>query len=173
MKGAIGGARSYEVRVPVSEMDRLDESFDVTGPLTATVRLLRTADTVLARLRGRTQVRLECGRCLEPFDAELDIAIEEEFRPSIDIVTGHPLQDQGDDEALVIDDHHILDASEVVRQAVLLALPLTPICREDCAGLCPVCGANRNLETCACEVEPSDARWASLSALLELSNDEN
>lgn len=168
LKGPVGGARVYELRAPVSELDRLDESFDVIGPFEGVARLLRSTDTVLTRISGVTTVRLECGRCLEPFEAEIEIAAEEEFRPSLDIVTGRPVKDTGDDAALVIDEHHILDLSELVRQAILLALPLTPLCRQDCAGLCPVCGNNRNLEPCTCETDTVDPRWSSLGALLEL-----
>lgn len=168
LKGPVGGVRSYELRAPVSELDRLDESFDVIGPFEGVARLLRTTDTILTRLKGVTHVRLECGRCLEPFAAEVEIEAEEEFRPSLDIVSGRPIKDTGDDAALVIDEHHILDLSELLRQAILLALPLTPLCREDCAGLCPNCGANRNLDHCNCEADAIDARWSSLGALLEL-----
>jgi uncharacterized protein len=168
LKGPVGGARVFELRAPVSEVDRLDESFDAIGPFEGVARLLRTTDTILTRLKGATRVRLECGRCLESFEAEIAIEAEEEFRPSLDIITGRPVKDTGDDAALVIDDHHILDLSELVRQAILLALPLTPLCREDCAGLCPVCGANRNQEPCDCEADVIDARWSSLGALLEL-----
>ncbi len=172
LKGPIGGTRSYDLRVPVSELDQLDEGFDVSQALEGAVRLLRTNDTILARLRGTLAVQLDCGRCLEPFEAPLAIVVEEEFYPSVDVLTGRPLPDTGDDVALVIDEHHILDMSEVVRQAILLELPLSPLCREDCAGLCPVCGANRNLETCTCVQEPSDLRWTGLKTLVDLQADE-
>ncbi len=172
LKSPIGGTRSYELRVPVSELDQLDEGFDVSQSLEGSVRLLRTNETVLARLRGAMAVQLECGRCLELFEAELDIAVEEEFHPIVDVLTGRPLHDTGDDAALVIDEHHILDMSEVVRQAILLELPLSPVCREDCAGLCPVCGANRNFEACTCAQEAANLRWLGLSALIDLQTDE-
>ena len=173
LKGPIGGARVYDLLVPVSELDRLDEGFDVTGPLEGVVRLLRTTDTILTRLKGSTRVQLECGRCLEPFEAELAIEVEEQFHPSLDIISGRPVKDTGDDAALIIDEHHILDLSELVRQAILLALPLTPLCKQDCAGLCPVCGNNRNLDPCTCEADDIDARWTSLAALLDLNPLEN
>ena len=172
LKGPIGGTRSYELPVPVSELDQLDEGFDVSQSLEGSVRLLRTIETVLARLRGAMAVQLECGRCLESYEAELDISVEEEFHPSVDVLTGRPFHDTGDDAALVIDDHHILDMSELVRQAILLELPLHPVCREDCAGLCPVCGVNRNSEPCACAQEATNLRWWGLSALIDLQTDE-
>ena len=58
-----------------------------------------------------------------------------------------------------------LDLQPLARDAVLLNLPQVPLCREDCAGLCPVCGADRNDEPCGCEVEAGDPRWATLDAL--------
>lgn len=167
LKSLVGATRAYDVRTPVSELDQLDESFDVTGPLTGAVRFLRTPQTVLAYLHGQTVVRLECARCLEPVEVSVQVDAEEEFHPSIDVLTGHPLKDRGDDEALIIDEHHILDLSELVRQTIILALPPTPLCRQNCAGLCPTCGANHNFETCACAEEDTDDRWSALSILLE------
>jgi uncharacterized protein len=60
----------------------------------------------------------------------------------------------------------LLDLAPVVRDACILDLPLAPLCRADCAGLCPECGVNRNLEQCACDA-PTDPRWDSLRALSE------
>jgi len=171
LKGQVGSTRSYEFYVPVSELDQLDEDFDATGPLTGAVRFFKTADTILARCHGEALVRLECSRCLEPFDLPVAFSFEEEYHPTIDITTGRKLPLTIDDAALLIDEHHILDLSEVIRQEILLALPITPICREDCAGLCPICGANRNLETCHCQDTASDPRWAALSALLDRQSD--
>ncbi len=165
LKGPVGGLREYDVTVAAAELDRLDEAFHITTPLSGHVRFIRTSDTVLTQFRGTTRVLLECGRCLDMFEAVLEIEFEEEFRPSIDIVTGRPLADVGDDAALVIDPHHILDLSEIIRQAIWLAMPLIPVCRPDCAGLCPSCGVNRNHESCTCALEEIDARWAGLQRL--------
>ena len=148
-------------------MDQIDESFDVTGPFIAWVHMLKASDTVLVRVKGSLTVRLVCSRCLEPFDAEVPVILEEEFRPSINLITGRVMRDRGDDEAVIINERHILDLTEVVRQNIVLALPVAPVCRPDCQGLCPVCGANRNVETCSCELQTIDPRWSALSVLLE------
>jgi uncharacterized protein len=98
----------------------------------------------------------------------LDVAWSEEFHPSVDILTGRPLPVDLDDldEAVVIDSHHIMDLAETIRQHLLLALPIHPLCRPDCAGICPICGAARNREPCSCQAEPVDPRWAALASLL-------
>ncbi len=75
------------------------------------------------------------------------------------------------DEALSIDEHHILDLSEVMRQALWLATPREALCRPDCDGLCPDCGENRNLGSCSCNQAPIDPRWAALQALLPVETD--
>ena len=79
--------------------------------------------------------------------------------------------DEDDDEALLIDEHHILDLSEVIRQGLWLAAPEEALCRPDCAGLCPRCGGNRNLGECNCDEASVDPRWAALQALLSDESD--
>ncbi len=169
----MGETRTYELRLPISHVDQLDESFDVTGPLLGTVRFLRTGETVFTEVDASVQVHLECSRCLQAFDTEIEFEIKEEFRPSVDIGTGRVMTALGDDAALIIDEQHVLDLSEVVRQAIILALPITPICQDDCKGLCPTCGTNRNTKTCDCVDEVIDPRWDALSMLLELQDDES
>jgi len=69
----------------------------------------------------------------------------------------------GDDEAYPLA-HDLLDLAPLARDAILLDLPLAPLCREDCAGLCPYCGIDLNDETCDCQ-GPVDPRWATLDEL--------
>jgi uncharacterized protein len=92
-----------------------------------------------------------CRRCAEPVAGELRIAVRERFA------------DEPDDDLYPIVDDEI-DLGPLVRDAVVLELPMAPLCREDCAGLCPQCGANRNEGDCAC-VAPRDPRWANLDVL--------
>ncbi|HEY54357.1 MAG TPA: DUF177 domain-containing protein [Caldilineae bacterium] len=168
LKGPVGNTRSYDFRIPVSQLDQLDESFDVTGPFIGVVRFLKSSETVLVQLHGEVTIGQACSRCLEPFDSIVEVEFEEEFHPSVDIASGRVLQDTGDDAALVIDLHHILDLTELVRQAIIIALPITPLCREDCAGLCLICGANLNTEQCDCQEVDIDPRWEALSALIQI-----
>ena len=66
----------------------------------------------------------------------------------------------------IIDEHHVLDLSEAVRQYALVVIPMKPVCREDCAGLCPGCGCNLNREQCNCPSQPADPRWLELTKLV-------
>lgn len=164
LRSATGAQRRYTIEVKAPSFEDLVFS----GPLHGTALLTRTAQGVLLEAHLETVVRLTCDRCLEPFDQPLDVAWSEEFHPSVDILTGRPLPVDLDDldEAIVIDSHHIMDLAETIRQHLLLALPIHPLCRPDCAGICPVCGAVRNREPCTCQAEPVDPRWAALASLL-------
>jgi uncharacterized protein len=137
------------------------------GPvLSGPVRLMHTQGGVLVQGRLRGEVTLSCSRCLDPVTVPLDVGLEEIFTPTIDVLTGRPLQSEEEDRALWIDERHILDLGEVVRQDVLLAIPMHVLCREECLGLCPACGQNLNQGSCSCAPEP-DPRWATLLDLLK------
>ena len=99
-----------------------------------------------------------CRRCTAPVGGELVVTVAERFcEPE-----GHH-GDPEDEEAYPIFADQ-LDLRPMARDALVLELPLAPLCRPGCAGLCPVCGADRNEEECGC-VTPTDARWASLDVL--------
>jgi uncharacterized metal-binding protein YceD (DUF177 family) len=99
-----------------------------------------------------------CRRCTTPVAGELAIAVRERF-----CEPGPRYGDPDDEEAYsIVDDE--LDLRPMVHDAVVLELPLAPLCREDCRGLCPTCGNDRNAEPCGC-VAPRDPRWANLDVL--------
>lgn len=163
LKAHTGSTRVCLVR---SEIENLDPEIVAVDVLSGQVRLLRTIDGVLVTGALSTSLGLVCDRCLEPFVQQVDIELEDEFRPSIDIVSGASLPVSHDDEANIIDEHHILDLHEVVRQRILLSQPLHPLCRADCRGLCSNCGQNLNEGACACGETIADPRWAALRELL-------
>jgi len=102
-------------------------------------------------------------RCLSQFRLPVRVDIEEVFRPIMDIGSGRKLELEPDQEpATLIDERHILDLTEVVRQDLWLGLPAAPACRADCKGLCPQCGQNCNQGECGCGADAADARWVAL-----------
>jgi uncharacterized protein len=93
--------------------------------------------------------------------------IEEEFHPSVQIPGGPPVPPPDErEDATTIDELHVLDVTEVLRQDVAVSIPWNVVCRPDCKGLCPRCGADLNTAPCDCEPE-LDPRWEALSALRE------
>ncbi|MFC1967771.1 DUF177 domain-containing protein [Chloroflexota bacterium] len=146
LKSSIGSSRSYRID---ESIDLADEGRDVCL-LQGGVDLLRTDRGILAKGNFETGVRLVCSRCLGLFQCPLRLTIEEEYFPSIDVVSGIRLPPPEEACAFTIDGNHILDLSEATRQYILLATPLKPLCRPDCAGLCSYCGHNLNQGSCGC-----------------------
>jgi uncharacterized protein len=163
LKGPAGSVRWHDLS---EDIERIDDSLEIQGLLTGRLKMLRTTNGILATAALRTLLGLQCCRCLEPFSTPIQLEIEEEFNPSVDIHTGAKLPvTKPEEEATVIDELHILDLTEIVRQAILLAQPMRPLCREDCAGLCTECGQNLNEGQCDCAAERVDPRWEILKQL--------
>jgi len=161
LKEPIGSSRNYEV----------SEIVDVTGDgsgrkVQGEVRLLRTHRGVLVKGELHTEVELTCSRCLSLFNFPVAINFEEEYLPTIDVVSGAPLPSPEEPSSFVIDEHHVIDLTEAIRQYTLLTMPMKPLCRQDCAGLCPDCGHNLNQGPCDCPPPTIDSRWSELSKLL-------
>jgi len=169
------------VIVDLTETDNWPKAFEVTvGP--EEVHL----DTAVARLKGpvrasgqierhagwtevegviQAQAQVDCSRCLEPIDRSLSIKFDIRFLSSEDGSERTEKEvNKSDLDSSVIDDDRI-DLTEVVREQVLLDLPEQIFCKEDCKGLCPKCGSNRNLIDCSCQDEDIDPRWAALKNL--------
>jgi uncharacterized protein len=170
LKETAGAAREYPIDAPPSDLTRLLENEGGArgiAPLTGSVRLMRTQQSVFVRGRLTSQLAMDCSRCLAEARVPVKFEVEAEYFPEVDIVTGHGLPKPDDDLAFTIDQNHELDLSEAVRQHLILELPMRAVCREACAGLCPRCGANLNEGACRCPVEVEDERLAPLRALLE------
>jgi len=126
--------------------------------LTGTCRVTRTPQGLLLQVGLRAQVEAECVRCLVDFSQLLSTDFTELYAFSKRHVT--------DSGLLLPDDYHI-DLSPLVREYLLIAMPISPLCRSDCKGLCPVCGENRNLVDCQHDTAPGDERLSTLRDLLD------
>ncbi len=119
------------------------------------------------RLEGtvKTELELTCSRCLEPFRMPVDAKFDLRFHPAAEMSTEQEREvpDSDLETSYYRDDQ--IDLNELLREQFFLALPMKPLCRPDCQGLCPVCGTNRNLETCSCQPEWVDPRMEALRRL--------
>ena len=129
-------------RVLVVDDIRIDvgEDLALAAPIAGRVRLLRTNRGILATATLATTLALECSRCLRDISFPVDIRIEEEYLPALDLATGRPLPTDDEPDVARLTDHHELDLETPVREAIQLAEPFAPLCRPDCPGLCIVCG---------------------------------
>lgn len=151
LKEPTGSSRRYDLR---EDIEGIDADLVMKEPLVGQIEMIRTAEGILVRGTLTTAAEVECSRCLEPFVERIEFDIDEEFHPSVDIHTGVALP--WTEEATRIDESHTIDLTEIVRQNIFLALSMRPICRPDCAGLCPQCGKNLNEGPCSCQEEALD-----------------
>jgi uncharacterized protein len=161
LKQGEGATRQVEIDGTLRD---IDENNPGEIPIQGEATLMRTPRGVLVKGVARARIQQLCRRCLEPASSDVEMEIEEEFVPSIDIETGRRLPLTDDDEPeLVIDEHHILDLTEVLRQYAVVAALSPGLCREDCRGLCPICGQNLNQGECGCNRAQVDPRLAILA----------
>ncbi len=188
LKEPIGAVRRYE---QVDEIGDLDPDLDVLGPLVGEVQLIRIHSGIFVKANLSTALRMTCNRCLEPIALPVRFSFEESYRPLTEVHTGRylaPTEFEGEEEdledaALIIDEHHILDISEIVRQNIWLALPMVPGCNWTGAGECPNYVAYRQEvaanapgvlgdEDVTQDEEAIDPRWSALLALREPKDDD-
>ncbi len=162
LKEQTGAMHPIEVNGPELEIDGAEPAF-VRGRIVLT----RTDIGIWASGDVAISADATCSRCLVPFTSWLDVRVDDVFLPRVDLVTGAKIDPAMDPDAdtASIDVHHVLDLTNTLREYRLAAMPLAPLCREDCLGICPHCGTDRNQTICSCEPEP-DPRWAKLRELL-------
>ncbi|MEM7126299.1 MAG: DUF177 domain-containing protein [Chloroflexota bacterium] len=159
LKEPTGATRTHKL---VEEIDELDEDLEPLSPLVGTLQMLRTHSGILVRGELSLGLRIECNRCLGPVVMPVRFTLEESFRPLTEVRTGryiHPDEFEGEednleDEALLINEQHILDISEVVRQNIWIELPLYPTCTD--AGLDECQGKEDSLLGINPQFEPAD-----------------
>jgi uncharacterized protein len=167
LQSTVGSTRRY----PVADL-RLDLGPDLiqADPLVGSIKLMRTNRGLLVDSHLTTALVERCDRCLTAVTAPIEVEIQEEALPTVDVDSGQRMDLAGESEGLRIDDQHVLDLEPAVRDAISLAEPMSVLCREACLGLCAQCGRDLNLEPHVHEREP-DPRLAPLATLLEQERD--
>jgi len=125
----------------------------------------KDGDVVFVHGRVRSRVPQVCSRCLEPYEATVDAAVETRLVPS-PAGRGEEHELGRDDLETDVYDHDQIDLDALIETETTLGLPMKPLCREGCKGLCPTCGANRNAVPCAC-APAADPRWSPLKGLAD------
>ncbi|MEO5819472.1 MAG: DUF177 domain-containing protein [Vicinamibacteraceae bacterium] len=170
-----------------------DDEFSVLGPVTFKGTLARSGDRFQLKGRVAATLQLNCGRCLTPFPLPVNTTVDLSYIPERPPVTAvkEPakgsakdsakgskapaieeeveLQDEDLDTAYYRD--HVLDLADMLREQFYLTLPMRPLCRPDCQGLCPSCGIDRNVDTCQCTTDWVDPRLSGLKALVTRKTD--
>ena len=132
LKEAIGATRQYEVEGMV-DLEDGGNSSRVQG----WVKLTRTNRSILVTGKLQLVTDVVCARCLSTFVCPLELDIEEEYFPMLDIASGTLLPSPEEPSSFTIDEHQLLDLTEAARQYAVMAIPMKPLCRPDCPGIAP------------------------------------
>lgn len=154
-----GTSRPVDVVLPVPE-DFTLPLFDLLGGPHLVGVVESVVDGLLVRGNVSAQVGVACARCLVPLTREVSVAVTELFCDPADI----PADAADVEPGYEIRDGH-LDLDALLRDALAPTAPRKPLCREECAGLCPQCGVDLNAATCDCTDDEVDSRWAVLENL--------
>ena len=144
------------------ELNPVDERVRLTKPavVTGKVRLSRNESFVNGHLD--TQAQVECDRCLQPVEVPVHSDFALEYITGSDYESSEAAELTEAELSVSVFDGEAIDVDEIVKEQILLAVPTRMLCREDCKGICPECGIDRNTGQCNCVTEDIDPRWAAL-----------
>ena len=147
------------------ELNPIDEQVNLTGPATVkgTVRL--SGNEVVVEGHIDTRAQLECDRCLKPVELPVSADFALEYITGADYESGSNAALSEEQMSVSVFDGQAIDVDEIVKEQILLALPARTLCRDDCKGICPDCGIDRNTGECNCAADDVDPRWAALKSL--------
>lgn len=177
-----GATLDFELEERLGPLEAPGRTVEFAGPVAVAGTVTNTGKCLVVQGVIRAEAMLACDRCLEEFRRRLEIPFEAEFFRQAHEGGGDSEREDAfhqairqEEEAFLAEHGRLfrgeeLELADTVREELSLALPMRNLCREECAGLCPVCGANLNQTTCDCARETVDPR---LSALQEWLNRQN
>jgi len=151
-----GMSRKIQTSLDAVDLGVIDER--VAGIVDVALEAVSSIDGIVVAGSISTPWQVPCRRCLTDVAGTARIEVDEVYQDEV-----------GDDDAFQIEGD-LIDMAPAVREYVLLELPDGPLCRDDCAGICPVCGADRNQTNCTCDTTVRDERWSALDGI-ELDGD--
>jgi uncharacterized protein len=158
-KGAF--AHSYAPGELVLDDDRVH----LVSPPTVSGKLRQEGRRVHVSGRVHARLQLECDRCLKAVEMPVDTRFKLEYVTAEDYQAQQAVELTEEDLDLSVFDGEVIDIDELVTEEILLAVPDQVLCNENCKGICPVCGVDRNSVDCECHTGEVDPRWAGLREL--------
>ena len=148
IKKRLVGSKEFSYELTPDELEITEADLKITAPVVLKGMVENAGDVILLKAEAATEIERTCGRCLK-------------------VYTEKPAGAENIENDAFIYESDLLDITEPVRESLLLAVPLQALCREDCRGLCPVCGADRNEGDCGCDTTSVDPRLAALKQFIK------
>jgi uncharacterized protein len=160
-----GGKGDFAHVYQPDELNPVDERVELIEPAAVNGRVRLAGNEVFVNGHVGTRVKVECDRCLQPVELPVDSDFELEYIPDSEYEASEAAELTEAEMSVSVFDGDAVDVDEIVKEQVLLAVPTRMLCREDCKGICPECGRDRNTGECSCVTNDIDPRWAALKNL--------
>jgi uncharacterized protein len=145
-----------------SSIDLLEEGIGFEGSIHVHLSVSKQQEMVFVRGQARTHLLLECGLCLKKFTSPLNLGIHAEYLPSQSLPAQEEHELQPEEMDVVFYSGDTIQFGDLIREQIILAIPMHPLCTPNCQGLCPRCGQDRNKEVCQCQEKDADPRFSVL-----------
>ena len=158
IKKQLTGEKAFQMDVSPDDLELSETDLPVVGKVHLEGTITNAGDVLLVQADIKARVRRTCARCLKEFTAESEAEALDKF---------YPVGSQSVESDAYVYDGDFVDLTELLRESLLLAEPLRVLCKEDCKGICPVCGADRNVHPCDCDTRSIDPRLSALKQFIK------
>lgn len=161
-----GGKGGFAHVYQPDDLNPIDDRIKLTEPAAVSGQIRLSGNEVFVNGHFETRAQVECDRCLQPVELPVSADFELEYIPDSEYESDGSVAELTEAEmSVAVFDGDAIDIDEIVKEQVLLAVPTRMLCREDCKGICPQCGMDRNTSECNCVTNEIDPRWAALKDL--------
>jgi len=160
-----GGKGDFAHVYRPDELDPVDERIRLTEPAAVKGQIRLSGHDVVVNGHIDTRAQVDCDRCLKPVEMPVSADFELEYITGSDYESSQAAELTEAEMSVSVFDGEAIDVDEIVKEQILLAVPTRMLCREDCKGICPECGMDKNTGECQCVTDDIDPRWAALKNL--------
>jgi uncharacterized protein len=161
-----GGKGDFAHVYQPDDLNPVDERISLTEPATVSGKVRLAGNEVFVNGQVETRAQVECDRCLQPVETPVNTDFALEYMTGSEYESGTAAELTEAEMSVSVFDGEAVDVDEIVKEQIVLAVPTRMLCSEDCKGICPECGADRNKGDCNCTTDDIDPRWAALKNLI-------
>ena len=160
-----GGKGDFAHVYQPDDLNPVDERVSLTAPATVSGKVRLAGNEVFVNGHVEARAQVECDRCLQPVETPVNADFALEYISGSEYESSEAAELTEAELSVSVFDGKAIDVDEIVKEQILLAVPTRMLCREDCKGICPECGTDRNTGDCSCATNDIDPRWAALKNL--------